>query len=142
VLDEITGAMSLAASGPRQRVVDHRVADPGAGLAPGALQPSVPPANPHYSLRIQGDHILVKPGVQEPAVYTPRFLYLNQADHRVLVDFGRYEARLGGQGQRWTLRRLPLGNQDYLRRLSRNIALQPYFFYREGVFTYSPAQAG
>ena len=81
------------------------------------------------------------PGAPPPD-YTPRFLYINRADHRAFVDFGRYQVALPERGRRWTLGRLPLVGDDYFPRLARNIALQPYFFYREGVFAYVPARSG
>ena len=63
-------------------------------------------------------------------------------ERRVFVDFGRYEMRSVSKTRQWTLRRLPLAGEDYFEGLSRNIALQPYFFYREGVFAYEPANSG
>ncbi|HKJ00135.1 MAG TPA: hypothetical protein VKB51_16780 [bacterium] len=140
ILDNLTGTMDLRDGGTPRPVASQRVALP---RVPISGQAERPPPNPHYSLQIQGSRILVStpPGAPSPD-FTPRFLYVNKADRRVYVDFGRYQVQLGGRRQRWSLRRLPLVGQDYFQRLARNIALQPYFFYREGVFTYVPAGPG
>jgi len=140
VLDELSGTLAVLPDGGLKPVGAHRVTLPE---VPISTEAAAPPANPHYSLRIEGERILVdgaQAGVRPD--FTPRFLYLNRQDRRVFVDFGRYEVHLPGRGQRWQLRRLPLAGHDYLPDLSRNIALQPYFFYREGVFTYVPTRSG
>ena len=140
IVDAIDGTLSLQTDGALKPILTQREA---LVAVPIADTPEVPPANPHYSLHIEGNRILVAapPGAPRPD-FTPRFLYLNQEDRRYFVDFGAYEVSMTGQGTRWVLRRLPLVGRDYFPRLSRNIALQPYFFYREGVFTYVPARPG
>jgi hypothetical protein len=140
ILDNLTGTLDVQTGGTLRPVAAQRATLP---QVPLAQQPSVPPSNPHYSLHLEGTRIVVTtpPGAPPPD-YTPRFLYINRADDRVFVDFGRYLVTLPARGQRWTLGRLPLVGDDYFPRLARNIALQPYFFYREGVFAYVPARSG
>jgi tetratricopeptide (TPR) repeat protein len=140
VLDSLTGSLGVEAQGRLTPISAHRA---GLPRVPLASQPAVPAPNPHYSLRLEGNRILVsEPQAGGRADFTPRFLYVNKHDRRVFVDFGRYAVSLEGTGKRWQLSRLPLSEQDYFPELARNIALQPYFFYREGVFTYVPARAG
>ena len=140
ILDSVDGTLALASDGALKPILGHRAQ---LAAVPIASAPESPPPNPHYSLHIEGNRILVAapPGAPRPD-FTPRFLYMNREDRRYFVDFGRYEVSTSRQGQRWNLRRLPLAGRDYFPRLSRNIALQPYFFYREGVFTYVPARPG
>jgi hypothetical protein len=142
ILDNLSGTLAISPDGELKPVASQRS---GLRALPSvaSAEPLVPPSNPHYSLQIQGSRIVVStpPGGARPD-FTPRYLYLNDKDRRVFVDFGRYQVRLPAQGQRWSLRRLPLDSEDYFPRLARNIALQPYFFYREGVFTYVPANSG
>ena len=140
ILDSVDGTLALASDGALKPILGHRAQ---LAAVPMASAPESPPPNPHYSLRIEGSRILVAapPGAPRPD-FTPRYLYMNREDRRYFVDFGRYEVSTSQQGRRWNLRRLPLAGRDYFPRLSRNIALQPYFFYREGVFTYVPARPG
>lgn len=140
VVDNLNGSFATLDGGDLKPILAQRHALP---RVPVAGQPEVPPSNPHYSLQIEGQQVRVEPerGAAQP-VYTPRFLYLNRQDRRVFVDFGRYEVSLPGLGRRWELRRLPVAGDDYFPGLSRNIALQPYFFYREGVFTFVPSRSG
>lgn len=140
IVDDVNGAMRLDTAAARTPVAAHRERLPQVAVAG---QPAVPPSSPRYSLRIRGDRIVVdtaQPGVRPD--FTPRFLYVNRRERRAFVDFGRYEVSLRERGGRWTLRRLPLEEADYFSTFARNIALQPYFFYREGVFTYVPARPG
>ncbi len=140
ILDAVEGTLALGSDGALKPILSHRER---LAAVPIESVPENPPANPHYSLHIEGDRILVAapPGAPRPD-FTPRFLYMNREDRRYFVDFGRYEVSTSQHGQRWNLRRLPLVGRDYFPRLSRNIALQPYFFYRGGVFTYVPARPG
>jgi hypothetical protein len=69
-------------------------------------------------------------------------LYINKQDRRLLVDFGRYEVKLDDDTRRWGLRRLPVSENDYFPLLLQNIALQPYFYYRDAVLAYQPTGAG
>lgn len=144
VLDQIKGNLKLNRQGELKSVLGHRA------MIKARLQgnhkqddPKVPTTNPRFSLRIQNNRILVAArGTRND--FTPRFLYVNKKDRRIFVDFGRYETRLNPRLRKWTLRRLPLGgpDMDYFEPFSRNIALQPYFFYREGIFTYESDNPG
>ena len=95
--------------------------------------------NPRYSLKIVGRRILVSSKNQR-ADFMPRFLYLNKKGRRAFVDFGRYETRYDASRRRWIFRRLSLSESDYFTIFSRNIALQPYFFYRGDVFVFESAR--
>jgi len=99
----------------------------------------VPSVNPHYSLKIENGRIFVS-SKNRRTDFTPRFLYLNKKGRRAFVDFGRYETRYDASRRRWMFRRLSLSESDYFKVFSRNIALQPYFFYRGDVFVYELAR--
>lgn len=131
VLDGVEGKLSLSRGGALENVINHRKAILEEGALPGF---EFPATNPHYSMQLVGERINVT-GKGHGAQFTPRFLYLNDKDKRMLVDFGRYEIRLAGN-RKWSIRRLPIAGVDYFPQFSQNIALRPYFFYREGVFTY------
>lgn len=140
IVGDVTGTMALDPGHARTPVTEHRAALP---RLPAPESGAVPPSSPRYSLRFEGQRIVVS--TEDPDArpdFTPRFLYVNRQDRRAFVDFGRYQVRLGERGLRWTLRRLPLEEADYFGHFSRNIALQPYFFYREGVFAFVPARSG
>lgn len=138
VLDQIKGNLKLNRQGELSSVQDHRAMIKDKLKGDRRLEdPRVPATNPRFSLRIQDNRIMVSAqGTRND--FTPRFLYMNKKDRRIFVDFGRYETRFDNRLRKWTLRRLPLSgpNGDYFAPFSRNIALQPYFFYREGIFTY------
>ena len=138
VLDQLSGVLKLAPDDSLKPVIDHRAALRGNEPPQARITPK---ANPHYSMRIEGQRIVVS-SPKGRSDFTPRFLYINMRERRVFVDFGRYEMRSVSKTRQWTLRRLPLAGEDYFEVLSRNIALQPYFFYREGVFAYEPANSG
>ncbi|MDH4246421.1 MAG: hypothetical protein OEW39_01230 [Deltaproteobacteria bacterium] len=134
VLEGVEGTLTDLELGDVHSVGDHRrnYKDPLLEALPYQPQP-----NPKYRLNIKDSTIGVETG-SERSDFTPRFLYINQQDQRMLVDFGRYEVRSRlGTGSEWQVRRLPLTGADHFSDLSRNIALQPYLYYQGRVFAYS-----
>ena len=132
VLDSVEGRLELALGGRLTETKNHRDSiTPRPDLGDFAFSS----ASPHYSLKLEKRNIKVSSpnGVSH---FTPRFLYLNKEDKRMFVDFGRYEVRLEDGQRKWEIRRLPVAGNDYFPQFSQNIALRPYFFYREGVYTY------
>jgi len=101
----------------------------------------VPQPAPHYKISIEGDRILVDSNGGR-SDFTPRFLYVNKKDRRVFVDFGRYTVKQDETSRRWGLTRMSLANNDYFPKFSQNVALRPYFYYRDGVLVYVPRKAG
>ena len=87
-----------------------------------------PPVNSRFSLRAEGNRIVVTDPSQRTD-FLPRDLYLNRQSRRLFVDFGHYEIFQDPASRRWGITRLPIQEDDYFRALSRNIALQPFFFY-------------
>ncbi len=132
VLDGVEGKLELRDGRETRHVRNHR-ADITAPLAGKDYQ--APVTNPHYSLTFRDGQILVS-GKGGTDNFTPRFLYVNKQDRRVFVDFGHYEVRHDPESRKWKLARLPIRNDDYFAAFSQNIALKPYFLYREGVFEF------
>ena len=137
---------------------------PGGGLIPVAKQraelegdpwgdtPWIPPTAPRYEIGVEPTCPPLKSGGGSVCLqvrsstgrsdFTPRFLYVNKKDRRIFVDFGRYSVKQDETSRRWGLRRLSLAGQDYFLQFSQNVALQPYFYYRDGVIVYVPVKAG
>ncbi|MBI4081460.1 MAG: hypothetical protein HY423_02510 [Candidatus Lambdaproteobacteria bacterium] len=138
VMDGLSGKFSSRPDSPLSQVGRHRATiRDQAGLP----RPAAPPANPHYSLQIE-DHTIGVETAGGRSDFLPRFLYVNRQDRRVFVDFGRYSLSQEPESRRWDIGRLPIAGSGYFEELHRNVALQPYFFYRDGVFMFRPARAG
>ena len=136
VVENVEGALT-GYSGEVRPVGEHRLKFQDTLTEQLPFQPQ---PNPKYRLKIVDSGIQVDSG-QERSDFTPRFLYINQQDQRMVVDFGRYEVRSAqGRGAEWKVRRLPLTNADHFSDLSRNIALQPYLHYQGRVFVYTTKQ--
>jgi hypothetical protein len=111
-----------------------------------------PPTAPRYEIGVQpkctqavadpAEVCLLVTGQGGRSDFTPRFLYVNKKDRRVFVDFGRYSVKQDEATRRWGVRRLSLGDHDYFPQFSQNVALQPYFYYRDGVVVYVPTKSG
>lgn len=138
VIDGSAGNMRFEAGDKLTPIADQRKTLPRDQGTPMQWAPKV---NPRYRMALQGNQILVSTSDGQ-SDFTPRFLYINKQDRRLLVDFGRYEVKLDEDTRRWGLRRLPVSENDYFPLLLNNIALQPYFYYRDAVLTYRQANAG
>lgn len=132
VLDGVEGKISLEKGAEAKFVRHHRetIMEPG-----DKSKYQYPAPNPHYSLKFQGRRVLVS-SKRGPSNFTPRFIYLNKQDRRIFVDFGHYQVQLQQRTRKWKIARLPVAENDYFIKFSENIALQPYFFYREGVLVF------
>jgi len=114
--------------------------------------PWIPPTAPRYEIGVDPGCAQVKSGGGSVCLlvrsnsgrsdFTPRFLYVNKKDRRIFVDFGRYSVKQDETSRKWGLRRLSLASQDYFLQFSQNVALQPYFYYRDGIIVYVPVKAG
>ncbi|MCZ6629159.1 MAG: hypothetical protein O7E56_13140 [SAR324 cluster bacterium] len=136
VVDNVEGSLSIAEANGLIPIAKHR----------GQIRETFPTGEywaprsiPHFSIRMRGQRVEVSTA-DGGSHFTPRFLYLNWKDRRLFVDFGRYKMKLDSNSRKWSIARMPLGKSDYFASFSRNIALRPYFFYREGVFTYAPRE--
>lgn len=138
VLEGSPGPMTLRSEGALTSVAAQRSVLPPEQWD----QPTwAPRPNPRYRMVLQGNRILVS-SPEGRSDFTPRFLYINKQDRRLLVDFGRYSVKQDEESRRWGLTRLSLSQKDYFSLLSKNIALQPYFYFRDAVLTYQPAGTG
>jgi tetratricopeptide (TPR) repeat protein len=125
LLDKFEGTVNFGHNGGLKPILQHRktIADPT------EKRPYwFPPVNTRYALRADGNRIYVKED-DKRTDFLPRYLYLNRESRRLFVGFGHYEIFQDPQTRRWGITRLPLQENDYFRALSRNVALQPYFFY-------------
>jgi len=71
--------------------------------------------------------------------YLPQLLYINNEERRIFIDFGIvhcFQRKLGGQ---WTFKREIDKERKYLEDLKHNLALSPYFFFREGAYAFVPS---
>jgi hypothetical protein len=129
VLEQFEGSLRLDQEGPLHPILEHRakIADPV------EKRPYwFPPVNARYALRAEGSRIVA---MDDPgrADFLPRYLYVNRESRRLFVGFGHYEIFQDAISRRWGITRLPLQDRDYFLLLSRNVALQPYFFYHGDV---------
>jgi tetratricopeptide (TPR) repeat protein len=131
-VESLSGELSLRATRQPTPVATQRdrIDDRGIGGEAVASQSGL-----RYSLQLQGNTIRVQTS-GTPPVFTPRLLYLNNETNRLFIDFGRYVVRQETRSGAWRLSRLPIAGNDHYAMVSKVIALRPYFFYREGVYTY------
>ncbi len=129
-----TGKLNIPSEAPPQGILAHRIqlVDPQSATIP----PWFPPRLIRYSLQFQGDEILVV--TSERTEFIPDMLYLNNLQQRAFVDFGVYQLTLNPQSPEWSINKVPYQSpaEDYFPQFSKNLALSPYFFYREGVYRY------
>ena len=97
-----------------------------------------PPRLVTYELKFTGDVIKVISETNRTE-FAPEVLYLNQADRRANIDFGVYHLKMNDSGRKWSIRRKKFKNSedDYFYGLSRNFALNRYFYY-DRVFRFMP----
>ncbi len=102
------------------------------------LSPWSPPRMVTYELKFAGDIIKVLSETNR-AEFTPEVLYLNKADQRANIDFGVYQLEMQSTDRKWSIRRKKFNNlgDDYFYGLSRNLALNRYFYY-DRVFLFMP----
>ena len=138
VLDSPPESVTFGSDDTLATVAERR---PAAASEPEEAPLWFPRVNPRYRMIVQGGRILVNSS-DSRSDFTPRFLYINKKDRRLFVDFGRYEVKQNDSGNQWGLRRLPVQPKDYIGLLTKNVALQPYFYFRGTVLAYLPAKAG
>ena len=129
-----TGNLRTQSEALLQAVVAHRIQliDPQSPNIP----PWFPPRLIRYSLQLQDDEIHVISS--ERIEFMPDVLYLNNAQQRAFVDFGVYQLTLNPQSREWSINKVPYQSpaEDYFKQFSKNLALSPYFFYRDGAYRY------
>ena len=87
-----------------------------------------------FTAKLSGDHIKV--GKTKTFDFLPQMMYLNQKDHRIMMDFGDLEIQQKRIGTSWGFRRNLKEKRQYLADIQKNILLQPFFSYREGAFPF------
>ncbi len=87
-----------------------------------------------FTAKLSGDRIKV--GKTKNLDFLPQMLYLNQKDHRILLDFGSIEIQQKKIGTLWTYRRNLVEKRQYLKDIQKNILLKPFFAFREGAFPF------
>ena len=138
VVDRVEGKISLLEGTEAKFVGEHRAT---IGDTEGEPAYQRPVTNPHFSITFN-EQVVEVSSKRDPTNFTPRFIYLNKQDRRIFVDFGHYEVRLQPGTRKWRIARLPIAEDDYFVEFSENIALQPYFFYREGVLAFVSGGSG
>jgi tetratricopeptide (TPR) repeat protein len=125
LLEKFEGTIQFGGEGGLRPILQQRRASSDAFSKPPYWYP---PVNSRFSLRAEGNRIVVTDPTQRTD-FLPRDLYLNRQSRRFFVDFGHYEIFQDPASRRWGITRLPVQQDDYFRALSRNVALQPFFFY-------------
>jgi tetratricopeptide (TPR) repeat protein len=138
VVESVNGSLKLNRAQPRTSIATHRLRIDDRSLPLEATQSK---KGVRYTLRLEGNQVRVGAAKERP-IFTPRYLYINQGDRRIFVDFGRYHVQQTDSGNRWVLARQPIKGADYFSEISKIIALRPYFFYREGVYTFVSENIG
>lgn len=96
-----------------------------------------PPRGIRYSLELNKDRITVKSSVKY-IDFVPQLMYLNHQDRRVFFDFGHIEIQQKKPGGAWSFKKLVQAERDYYKSLTDNLILNPYFYFREGAFYFTP----
>jgi hypothetical protein len=138
VLERFEGGFKLPDQGEPHRIEEHRgtILDP-----PDKADYWFPPVNVRYTMQAEGARIVASNEAARTD-FLPRFLYVNRPARRMMAGFGHYEIRQDPVSRRWGITRLPLQVQDYFGELSRNVALQPYFFYHGAVIEFVERKRG
>ena len=89
-----------------------------------------------YSLKLEGNTIGVTDS--KDISYLPDVLYVNNSDRRVFLDYGSLELQRNQEQRRWSIRRKVYLEpaDDYFPRFAKNLALNPYFLYKEGPYRF------
>ncbi len=134
-LDQAAGSLQEEPTAAIQTVLAHRIQL----LVPQSHPPApwFPPRLIRYNLDFKGTEIRV--ASSERIDFMPDTLYLNQGQQRAFVDFGVYQLALDHESRLWSLQkeRYLRKSDDYFYQFSQNLALYPYFFYRDGVYRYT-----
>lgn len=132
--EQTRGDLQMQPIAPLHTVLDHRPLLIGAEFSHPT--PWFPPRLIRYSLAFKGTEIEVVSS--ERMDFMPNLLYLNFAQKRAFVDFGNYQLTLDPETRIWSIQKISYDNptDDYFYQFSKNLALYPYFFYRDGVYRY------
>ena len=89
-----------------------------------------------YSLKLEGNTIGVTDS--KDISYLPDVLYVNNSDRRVFLDYGSLELQRNQEQRHWSIRRKVYLEpaDDYFPRFAKNLALNPYFLYKEGPYRF------
>lgn len=130
-----TGSLEIYPQNPTNTVLAHR--PQLITTSHTKREPWFPPRLIRYSLNLQSSEIrVIAPNRIE---FIPSILYLNNAQQRAFVDFGVYKLTLDKKTRIWGIKKIPYSSKsdDYFYQFSQNLALYPYFFYRDGVYQYT-----
>ncbi|MBF0287966.1 MAG: hypothetical protein HQM14_09120, partial [SAR324 cluster bacterium] len=128
------GSLQINPINPVRTVLSHRPQLIGTS---SKTTPWFPPRLIRYNLSLENSKIkAITPNRME---FMPSILYLNNAQQRAFVDFGAYQLTLDKQTRIWGIEKTPYlrKSDDYFYQFSQNLALYPYFFYRDGVYRYT-----
>ena len=135
ILDQAVGDLQTEPTAAIRTVLEHRTQL----LTPQSSLPTpwFPPRLIRYNLAFKGSEIQVTSS--ERIDFMPDTLYLNHAQQRAFVDFGVYQLSLDNESHLWSLKKEPYlsKSDDYFYQFSQNLALYPYFFYRDGAYQYT-----
>jgi hypothetical protein len=125
VLERFDGTLRIESGGDLHSIREHRESVASQGVKRDFW---FPPVNVRYSMAADGTRITAS-NESGRTDFLPRFIYPNRPSRRMFVGFGHYEILQDPISRKWGITRLPAPGEDYFELLSRNVALQPYFFY-------------
>ena len=100
-------------------------------------EPWIPPRLVRYQIALEGNKVQVL-SESKRLEFVPEVLYVNRDQRRIFVDFGAYHLKMESQSRQWSIQRqnYQTTEDDYFYLFVKNLALNPYFFYREGAYQY------
>ena len=132
---QVSGWKNNLENETRKDTLEHR---PALLTNEKQLPPWDPPRLVTYELKFKGDVIKVISETNRTE-FAPEVLYLNLLERRANIDFGVYNLKMNSSGRKWSIRRKKFNytRDDYFYGLSRNLALNRYFYY-DRVFRFMP----
>lgn len=131
---QVLGDLAASSEGTKS-VLEHRPLLLSASTA--SVTRWFPPRLVRYHLSLENQSIkVVSPSKR--LEFVPEVLYVNRDQQRVFVDFGVYHLQLDTKLRKWSIQRqvYKKPQQDYFYQFAQNLALNPYFFYKDGAYRY------
>lgn len=129
-----TGTLKTITNPSTKTVLSHRPELVDSQMAEFDLW--FPPRIIYYDLALNDTEIQIN--TEDRSDFMPFAFYLNSEQRRAFVDFGVSQLILNNKTRDWGIQKklYRTKSDDYFYQFSRNLALYPYFFYKDGVYRY------